>query len=93
MNVGNVHIQFVPGSTYDEATAGPERPKKSKAEARADAIDQFKKSAQQAVLPSIHNAAQQLLALLIQYRALDGTMAGSPIPNQLREAADFMEDL
>lgn len=93
MNVGNVYIQFVPGSTYEEAAADPEQPKKSKAEARADAIGQFKKSAQQAILPNIHKAAEQLLALLIQYRALDGTMAGSPIPDQLREAADFMEDL
>jgi hypothetical protein len=97
MIVGDLTIQFNPGDSYTFGEAQPEAPEpekeRSRGEARAEAIAQFRAAAQRATMPNIHQCTQQLLALLIQFKALGGSMTDSPIPNQLREAADFMEDL
>lgn len=90
LNHGGLTIEYTPGDSFE--TGDPENPR-SRAEAREDAIKQFQRAAQAATIPQIVALTQQLLGFLIQFRAVGGTMAGSPIPNQLREAADFMEDV
>ena len=95
MNISNLQVAWYPGQSYanpDPAASEPEK-KKTRSEARADAIKQFQKAAQSATIPAIEQQVQQLIGLLIQFKAVGGSMAGSVLVNQLREAADFMEDL
>lgn len=95
MQIGTLYIPYNPGDTYADAEPEASEPQKEKSrgEARAAAIEQFKKAARDQTLPGIQQAAANLLALLIQYKALGGNMADTPLPDQLREAADFMEDV
>lgn len=97
MNINGLYVTYNPGDTYTFADSDPEatepQKERTRGEARAAAIEQFKKGAQASTLPNIQQAAVNLLGLLIQYKALGGNMIDSPIPNQLREAADFMEGL
>ena len=73
--------------------SGRVRKQWSKAEARAEAVRKFQEAAQKSTLPAIQQLATQLLAMVIQYKGVGGTLAGSDLANQLREAADFMEDV
>lgn len=93
--MNNVHITFVPGSTYANAEPEASEPQKerTRGEARADAIKQFQRTAQGQMVPEITKITHQLLATLIQFKALGGSMAGHSLVAQIREAADFMEDL
>jgi hypothetical protein len=57
------------------------------------AVKQFQKVASGSTLEAIEQTVQILFAQLIQFRALNGSAAGHPLPAQLREAADYLEDL
>lgn len=37
--------------------------------------------------------AEALGQLTLAFRAMDGTMSGDPLPGQLRDMADYLEDL
>lgn len=95
MNLGTMTINFNAGDTYQYAEPEATEPQKerSRGEARQAAIEQFRKAAQSQTLPQIRQTALQLIGLLIQFKAVGGSMSGDALVDQLREAADFMEDI
>lgn len=101
INVGGILFEFEPGSTYlrftpraeGEPEPAPEDKERSRAGERAEAIKRFQTIASNQTLQAIEKTIQVLFAQLIQFRALNGSAVGLPLPNQLREAADYLEDL
>jgi hypothetical protein len=103
INVGGILFEYEPGSTYLQFTprveGEPEPPaeekEQSRADARAEAIKRFQTIASNQTLEAIAQTVQILFAQLIQFRALNGTLSqgGQRLPAQLREAADYLEDL
>jgi hypothetical protein len=101
ISVGGLTYEYEPGQTYLYPPQNPpgdpepteEEKERSRADARAQAVKQFQKVASGSTLEAIEQTVQVLFAQLIQFRALNGTAAGHPLPAQLREAADYLEDL
>lgn len=100
INVGGISFEYEPGQTYlypPAQTLGEPEPsesekEQSRAEARAEAVKRFQTIAAGSTLGAIEETCQRLFALLIQFRALNGSIAGQALPKQLREAADYLED-
>jgi hypothetical protein len=91
-------ITFEAGDSYEDlpplgGQETAEEAAKRRAQKRQDAVKQFQKAAQASTRGAIEPLVQQLLALCLQLRALGGSGTETGIPNKLREAADFLEDL
>lgn len=100
INIGGIPFEYEPGSTYVTWNGPPGQPEptreekeQSRADSRAQAIKRFQEVAAGQTFGAIEKTVQQLFALLIQFRALNGSAAGGPLPEQLREAADYLEDM
>lgn len=95
MSINGQVLDYEPGCTYEprDGVRTEEEAKKERADGRLYAIEQYKKAAQASTRGQIDQAVGQLLALCLQLRALGGSGSGSGLPEKLREAADFLEDL
>lgn len=86
LDIGGIIIEFDAGESYES-----DEPK-ARADARQEAIKQFREGAATASRGQIHKSVDILIALCVQLRAVGGV--GTPdLANKLREAADFLEDL
>lgn len=87
--IGGLEINFEPGQSYTH-TDGTEQ---SRAEARIAAVKLFQEAVAKSTRPQLKQAVAQVLALVIQLRGVNGSAADTGLGAQLREAADFLEDL
>lgn len=101
MKIGDVEIDFEPNDSNAEIGEKQKdgsvkyRPmtKEERHEERAKAVKQFRSVMQKQVMEQIEQQAQILCALLIQLRAVGGSMAGTELPNLLQEQIEFMQDI
>lgn len=99
INVGGLSFEYDPGQTYyypaeqGKPEPSPEEAARDRAEKRAEAVKRFQETASNSTLEAIDHTIQVLFAQLIQFRALNGSAVGHPLIAQLREAADYLEDL
>jgi hypothetical protein len=98
INVGGIAVQFTPGETYEDEPVAAEQETeqeraKRRAERRIEAVEGFRKTAQASTCAQMEPLVGQLFAMCIQLRALGGTGTQTNLPQKLREAADFLEDL
>jgi hypothetical protein len=89
LSIGGIELDYQPGDTYDDSKYDTDQ---SRAERRQRAIEEFKDAACRTTRGQIHGCCGQLLALIVQLRAMGG-VGDTSLANQLREAADFLEDL
>lgn len=99
INVGGLAFEYDPGQTYEypaeqgKPELSPEEKARARSHARAEAIKRFQEIAAAQTLEAIEETVKILFAQLIQFRALNGSIAGHPLPAALRESADYLEDL
>lgn len=86
LDIGGIIIEFDAGDSYQYNDA------QSKADARQEAIKQFREGAAKASRGQLHKSVDILIALCVQLRAVGG-VGDTDLANKLREAADFLEDL
>lgn len=89
LTVAGMPIDFDPGQTYTH-TDGTEQ---SKADARIAAVKLCQDAIARTTRGALTQAVAQVTALSIQLRAVNGSAADTSLGHQLREAADFLEDL
>lgn len=97
MQAFGIAIDHEPRQTHDAPPHSEQRTAEEAAHERAErrikAVEQFQKGAQASTLAQMAPLVTQLIAMCVQLRALGGTGYATNLPNKLREAADFLEDL
>lgn len=95
-DIGGIVIDYEVGDSYKKKSGamGMRSPEaEERHEAREEAIKEFRAKAQETTRGQIAQATSAAVGLCIQLRALGGSFGDSNLASQLRELADFMEDL